>query len=60
MHRTDIILVNNKNRTKGLFSIVRTRFRSSAHQQWMMAQQAQNNIFVREWILQGKDSINQV
>ena len=26
----------------------------------MMAQQAQNNIFVREWILQEKDSTNQV
>ena len=26
----------------------------------MMAQQAQNNIFVREWVLQEKDSANQV
>ena len=26
----------------------------------MMAQQAQINIFVREWILQVKDSVNQV
>ena len=30
---------------------VRTRFDTSTHQeQWMMAQQAQNNIFVRECV----------
>ena len=39
---------------------IRTRIRPSTHQQWMMAQQAKNNIFVREWILQAKDSTNQV
>ena len=39
---------------------VRTRIRPPTHQQWMMAQQAENNIFVREWILQAKDSANQV
>ena len=39
---------------------VRTGIRPSAQQKWMMAQQAQINIFVKEWILQVKDSVNQV
>ena len=39
---------------------VRARIRSSAQRKWMMAQQALINIFVREWILQVKDLVNQV
>ena len=42
------------------YYIVWTRIRPSAQWRWMMAQQTQNNIFVKEWILQVKDSVNQV
>ena len=43
-----------------IMNAIRTRIRPSAQWKWMMAQQAQNNIFVREWILQVKNSVNQV
>ena len=35
-----------------IYIYIGTRFRPSAYQKQMMVQQAQNNIFVREWILQ--------
>lgn len=44
-----------------LILLVRTKIRLSTHQQWIMAQKVENNIlFVRELILQAKDSTNQV
>ena len=43
-----------------LILLVRTKIRLSTHQQRMMAQQVENNMFVKELILQAKDSTNQV
>ena len=43
-----------------LIHLVRTKIRLSNHQQRMMAQQVENNMFVKELILQAKDSTNQV
>ena len=43
-----------------LILLVRTKIRLPTHQQRMMAQQVENNMFVRELILQETDLTNQV
>ena len=42
-----------------LITCVRTGVWTSAHQeQWMITQQAQNNMFVREWVFQENNLAN--